>query len=109
MENFFFEVYKIVGILIILSPIFGGAILVSYLLQKGFDKAKKYALFWLLVSIVLSALSIYMLFENEFRYSTFFMFTSWIGVAGAKYSTLKKKSSKKKFVTNQQIIESSKK
>lgn len=103
MNDFFFQVYKIVGIFVVLSPIFIGAILVSYLLQKGFDKAKKYAIFWLIVSIILSLLSVYMLFEEEFRYTTFFILTSWVGIAGAKYSSLQKKSAKKQLGLKKRI------
>lgn len=108
MELFLFQVYKITGIFIILSPIFLGAIFVAYLLQKGFDRAKKYAVFWLIVSIVLSLLSVFMLFEDNMRYSTFFNLVSWVGVASAKYVSIQKKSTMKQQGLKKRVLKTSK-
>jgi len=53
------EIYKVLSILVVLSPFFISVILLAYFTKKGLDKVRLYPLFWLVLTIIFSLLLVY--------------------------------------------------
>jgi FtsH-binding integral membrane protein len=83
----FFQNHQVLWIIIVLSPFFIGVFLLAAALSKGRQKAKKYPIYWLILTIIFSLMSIYFFYLKR-DVSEIMLIGSW---AAAAYSTFLRK------------------